>query len=337
MGVAREKPVVLITNTVASEALAPLEGWTRVIQGPGNGDLMPRAAILEWAPCLSGIINQAELRIDRALLDAAPRLRIVANVAIGTDNLDLDLMTQRKVWASNTPQAFAGAAADCAMALYLCLARRIPECDRHVRSGAWRGFQPGRWDGVLLAGKTLGIIGYGAIGRAVARRARAFGMRVVYHNRTGSNHPAYRTLPNLLAESDFVSLHTPLNAESRHLMNTRNFGLMKSGAYLINLGRGKVVEEKALVKALQSGHLAGAALDVFENEPAVHPALMRMNNVVLTPHIGGGTQESRFQARLLCARNVAAVLQGKPPLTPVNRIGRVRKAVTSTRRAGVLV
>ena len=260
---------------------------------------MPRERVLELAPGLHGIINQAELRVDEELLDAAPQLKIVANVAIGVDNLDLDLMARRGVWATNVPAAFVASTADCTIALLLSLLRRIPQADAYVRSGRWLsdGFQPGVWDGALLAGKTLGIIGYGRIGQAVARRARAFDMRVIFHSRTRSQDDAYRALDELLAEADVVSLHVPLSADTRHLIDADKLARMKPGAYLLNMARGPVVQERALAAALQSGKIAGAALDVFELEPEVHPALLEMSNVVLTPHIGGGTQESRAEAR----------------------------------------
>lgn len=313
-------PKVLITNAVPADALEPLAGVAEVIQGPAGGRLMSREGVLRHAPKLHGIINQAELRVDEAMLDAAPQLKIVANVAIGVDNLDLELMNRRGVWATNVPNAFVASTADCALAHLLNLLRRINAADRYVRSGQWLsdGFQPGIWDGALLAGKTLGIIGYGRIGKAVARRARAFDMRVIYHNRTASADEAHRPLDHLLAEADVVSIHTPLTTSTRHLINAARLAQMKRGAFLINMSRGAVVHEAALVEALRDGKIAGAALDVFEFEPEVHAQLLRMPNVCLSPHIGGGTRESRFAARRLCAENIAAVLLGKAPVTPVN-------------------
>lgn len=311
-------PVVLITNTVPTEALAPLKGVARVVLGPSGGDLMPRAEVLRLAPELAGIVNQAELRVDKELLEHAPRLKVVANVAIGADNLDLALMQRHGVYATNVPHAFVEATADYTMGALLALGRRLPDADRYVRAGEWKGFQPGIWDGVLLEGKVLGLVGYGAIGRAVAQRARGFGLRVIYHQRTPVDDPAYVPLDRLLAESDFVSLHLPLNQDSRELINAPRLARMKRGSYLINAARGRVVNEAALVAALQSGHLAGAALDVFENEPRVHPALVGMRNVLLTPHLGGGTHESRHRARVHCISDVARVLTGLPPVSALN-------------------
>ncbi len=310
---------VLITNAVPPDVLEPLAGIADVIQGPGGGDLMPRSEVLRLAPELDGIINQAELRVDAELLEAAPRLKIVANVALGTDNLDLPVMAHRGVWATNVLESFVDSTADCTMGLILSVARRLVEADRYVRSGQWKSFQPGVWDGTTLAGKTLGIIGYGRVGQAVEKRARAFGMNVIWNRRTPSDDSGFRNLEQLLGESDFVSLHTPLTAETRHLLNADRFAQMKKGARLINMARGKVVDESAMVNALATGQLSGAGLDVFEFEPEVHLELVRSDRVVLTPHLGGGTQEARRSARLLCAQNVAAILTGRSPLTPANK------------------
>ena len=311
---------VLITNAVPPDVLEPLAGLAQVIQGPAGGRLMSRESVLRYAHELDGIINQAELTVDKELLDAAPRLKVVANVAIGVNNLDLDLLAQRGVWATNVPDAFVASTADCTFALILNLLRKINAADRYVRSGQWLrdGFQPGIWDGLLLAGKTLGVIGYGRIGKAVAQRARAFDMRVIYHNSTPSEQDAYRALDDLMAEADVITIHTPLTARTHHLITAARLARMKPSAFLINMSRGAVVQEEALVDALVKGKIAGAALDVFEFEPEVHPALLQMENVCLTPHIGGGTRESRWAARRLCARNVAAVLQGNSPITAVN-------------------
>jgi glyoxylate reductase len=313
-------PKVLITNAVPERVLEPLNGLAAVIMGPDGGPLMPREEVLKLAPELTAIINQAELKVDAALLDHAPLLKIVANVAIGINNLDVKLMAERGIWATNVPDAFVDSTADCTLGLMLNLLRKLNTADRYVRSGQWvhDGFQPGVWDGVLLEKKTLGIIGYGRIGRAVAARARAFGMSIIYHDISETDTPEYRSLKDLLCEADIISLHIPLTLETHHLINAERLALVKRGAYIINMARGPVIHEGALVAALQNGTLAGAALDVFEHEPHVHHLLLEMDNVCLTPHIGGGTVESRFQARRLCAENVAAVLRGERPQTSVN-------------------
>jgi len=313
---------VLITNTVPPNVLESLNGIAEVIQGPDGGKLMSREEVMALAPNLDAIINQAELKVDEELLRLAPKLKIVANVAMGTNNLDLDAMTKHGVWATNVPEAFTDSTADCTLGLILGLARRLHIADRYVRTDTWQedGFQPGVWDGMLLAGKTLGIVGYGRIGMAVEARAKAFGMIVIFNNRSNQDHANYRSLDDLLQESDIVSLHTPLTPDTHHLIGRPQLQHMKKGASLINMARGAVVDEQALVDVLQNGHLKGAALDVFEDEPKVHPALLTMDNVLLTPHIGGGTVESREQARRLCVDNISAVLKGLAPLTPVNNI-----------------
>ena len=315
------KPKILITNHVPDDHLEPLLGLAEIIKGPSGGPMFSREEVLALAPDLVGIINQHELAVNRELLAAAPKLRIVANVAIGYNNLDILALDEAGVWASNCPDPFSEPAADHTIALLLAVARRVPEADAYVRSGQWArdGFQPGPWDGMLLGGKTIGIVGFGQIGRGVAKRAEAFGMRVVFHNTSGQNDPRYRTLEVLLAESDVVSLNCPLVPATRHLLNSQSIALMKRGAFVLNMARGPVVDENALAAALASGHLGGAGMDVAENEPQIHPGLLAQKNVVFTPHIGGGTVESRKQARLTCARNVAEVLQGRPPLNPVNR------------------
>jgi glyoxylate reductase len=183
-----------------------------------------------------------------------------------------------------------------------------------VRAGKWQAFEPGRWDGVLLRGRVLGLVGFGNIGRAVARRAEAFGLTVLHHTRRSTGLPGWRTLDDVLVASDFVSLHIPLNDESRGLIDAARLGRMKRGAFLINVARGPVVDETALLSALRSGQLGGAALDVFADEPRVPPELRTMENVLLTPHLGGGTQAGRRLAQEQCVENVRRVLQGERPL-----------------------
>jgi len=309
---------VLVTNLVDTDVLRPLDGLAEVVLGPGAGALMAREEVLRRGSDLVGIVNQAELRVDADLLDACPRLQVVANVAAGYDNLDTRLMAARGIWACNVPDAFAEATADLTMAFVLGLARNLLPADRFVRSGEWRRFEPGRWDGDRLSGRLLGIVGYGRAGRAVARRARAFGMIVRWCGRQTTGDPEQMEFADLLARSDYLTLHLPLNAATRGLMHRERFLRMKRGACFLNLSRGGTMVEQDLVDALVSGHLAGAALDVFEREPAVHPTLVSLPNVILTPHMGGGTLQSRREARLQAVENVAQVLRGQRPVTPVN-------------------
>lgn len=313
-------PLVLSTNLVPQNVLEPLQGHATVLQGPGGGLTMPREEVLELAPQLSAIVNQGELLIDDELLDAGPGIRVIANVAAGYNNMDPAHLSARGVWGCNTPDAFYESTADFTLAMILAAVRMLALGDRYVRAGRWKRFEPGVWDGVLLRDKVLGIVGYGRTGRAVAERARAFGMRILYNRRSVCEDPEYRSLEDLLREADIVSLHTPLTEETQHLLNAERLRAMRRGAWLINMARGPVVDEEALVQALLSGHLAGAALDVFEREPLVHPALNSMDNVVLAPHVGGGTQEARYLSRRQSFENVALVLRGERPLTPVNEV-----------------
>ncbi len=307
-------PIVAITRRYPDDVINRVIPHADILMPPDQPGSLGLTEIRRHGERVAAIITQGDLRIDRELLEATPRLRIVANASIGVNNFDGALMRARGVWGTNTPDAFVDATADCALGLLVALARRLGEADRFVRAGRWNRFEPGRWDGVQLRGKTLGVVGYGRIGRAVAARAKAFGLQVVHHTRSGSDHPEWRTLDALLAEADFVSLHVPLTAETHRLIDASRLARMKPGARLINLARGPVVDEAALIAALETGRLAGAALDVFEDEPNVPEALRRMDNVLLTPHLGGGSREGRLLAQSICVENVHRVLLGGTPL-----------------------
>ncbi|MCX5661890.1 MAG: D-glycerate dehydrogenase [Planctomycetota bacterium] len=317
-------PKVLVTAVVPSAHLALLKGVAEITIGGEGEALMPRDRMLAAAPGFDAIINHGEVRVDAELLDRCPRLRIVANAAIGYDNLDGSLMASRGVWGTNAPDAFTDATADATFGLLLGVVRKIALGDRYVRAGKWTGMRLDAWEGILLRGRTLGLVGYGKIGQAVALRAKAFGMRVIYHRASPSTtpEPDRRDLDTLLAQSDVVSLHVPLTATTKHLINAERLAKIKPGAILVNMARGKVVDEEAMVAALLSGRLGGAGLDVFEHEPKVHDTLKTLDQVVLAPHLGGATADSRFDARTLCCKNVAAVLRGERPLTPINEAKR---------------
>jgi glyoxylate reductase len=307
------KPLVLITRRYPADLATILSAGAEVLMPATDAEpLDPEEARAE-AGRVVGIITQGDWRIDAPLVASFPLLRIVANAAIGTNNLDHDLMRSRGIWGTNTPEAFVDATADCTLGHLLVLARRLGEADRFVRAGKWKQFEPGRWDGVLLRGKTMGIVGYGRIGRAVAVRAAAFGLKVIHHDSAGTAHADWRPLERLLAESDIVSLHLPLTPATHGLINATRLAEMKPGAWLLNVARGPLVDEAALVAALQSGRLAGAALDVFVDEPNVPLALREMENVALSPHLGGGSHEGRRQAQDLCVDNVVRVLRGESP------------------------
>jgi glyoxylate reductase len=262
--------------------------------------------------------------IDRGVIDAAPMLKIVANVAVGYDNVDVAAAVERGVVVTNTPGVLDDATADLTLALLLATARRLVEGDRLVRSG-----RPWTWGmhfmlGSDLRGKRLGIVGLGGIGARVAERARAFGMEIAYHSRrpapaeVAERLGAERTaLEQLLASSDVVSLHCPLTPETRHLIGAAELERMKPGAILLNAARGPLVDEAALAAALAAGEIAAAGLDVYEHEPRVEPALLGLDNVVLAPHLGSATVETRTAMAELAARNAISVLGGQGPLTPV--------------------
>ncbi len=263
-------------------------------------------------------------RVDGSFLDAAPHLKVVANVAVGYNNIDVAACARRDVIVTNTPGVLANATADIAIALILMITRRLAEGERLIRSG-----KPWKWDmfmmlGTGIQGRRLGIIGMGGIGEALAARAGVFGMDVVYHNRsavgpeTEARLRARRIpLEELLATSDVVSINCPYNASTHHLINADTLAAMRTEAFLINTARGPIVDEAALVEALSSDTIAGAGLDVFEDEPAVHPGLLDLDNVVLLPHLGSATNETRAAMATLAARNVVEVLAGRPALTSV--------------------
>jgi lactate dehydrogenase-like 2-hydroxyacid dehydrogenase len=264
---------------------------------------------------VAGIVATPRDPVDGAFLDAAgPELRIVALFAVGYDNVDVAAATERGVLVSNTPDVLTGATAELTIALLLALFRRVAEGDRFVRSCEPWGFAPTFMLGTGLAGKTLGVVGLGRIGREVARLAEAFGMRVIHSSRSSGLR-----LTELLADADAVTLHVPLSPETRHLVDAEALRQMKPTAVLVNTSRGPIVDEEALVRALEHGELAGAALDVFEREPEVHPALLGRDDVVLTPHIGSGTTEAREAMGMLCVDALRAVLlDGRAPANALN-------------------
>ena len=259
-------------------------------------------------------------RIDEAVLARAPALRVVANCAVGVDNVDLAAATARGIAVTNTPDVLTRATAELAFALALAAARRLGEGERLVRSGAWHGWALDQLLGMELAGKQLGIVGFGRIGRAVAHRALGFEMRVVYADPEAvAGAPARRVpLDELFATSDVVSLHCPLTPETRHVVDARRLALMKPTAILVNTARGACVDEPALIEALEAGRLGAAALDVYDREPALDPRLLACPRLTLAPHIGSATTEARTQMAQLCADAVIAVLSGRRPPNLVN-------------------
>ena len=277
-----------------------------------GADGLPREQLIARIPGKRALLCLLTDSVDRAVLDAADALEVIANIAVGYNNIDLVAARERGIAVTNTPDVLTEASADFTWALILGITRRIGEGERLVRRGEWKGWALDFMLGAELRGKQLGIVGYGRIGRAVAARAAAFGMHVV-HNSRSEGMP----LDRLLSTSDVVSLHCPLTPETFHLIDQAALARMKRSAYLINTSRGPVVEEAALAWALRERMISGAAIDVYENEPAVHPDLLKLENVLLAPHLASATVETRTAMADLAVRNVLAVLAGQPPLTPV--------------------
>ncbi len=324
------RPKVFVTRQIPEKGLKMIEEYYDV-EVWDKYTPPPRDVLLQKAREVDALVTLLTDKIDKELLNNAPRLRIVAQYAVGYDNIDVDYATKRGVYVTNTPGVLTDATADLTWAILLAAARRVVEADKFVRSGDyWKtgtGWHPMMMLGAHVTGKTLGIIGMGRIGRAVAKRAKGFGMRILYYQRHRLPEDVerelgakYVDLETLLRESDFVSIHVPLTEETYHMIGERELRLMKRSAVLVNTARGAVVDTNALVKALKEGWIAAAALDVFEQEPLPpdHP-LTKLNNVVLTPHIGSATIETRTKMAELVAENLIAFYKGEVPPTLVNK------------------
>jgi glyoxylate reductase len=319
------RPGVLVTCRIPSSVVARLEAASDVdlYDGPGA---IPPDELKARLPGKRAMLCLLTDRVGADVLDAGPDLRIVANIAVGYDNIDFAAARARGIVVTNTPDVLTEATADFTWGLILAVTRRIPEGERLLRRGEWTGWGLDFMLGSDLGGKQLGIVGLGRIGRAVASRAGAFGMRAAYATLdadaagpAAAAEQAWTRLgvDELLSSSDVVSLHVPLTPVTRHLIDRRAILRMKRRAVLVNTSRGLVVDEEALAWALREGLIAGAALDVYEHEPRVHPDLPGLENVVLAPHLGSATVETRTAMADLAARNVLAVLAGEAPLTPV--------------------
>ncbi|HEX9368158.1 MAG TPA: D-glycerate dehydrogenase [Vicinamibacterales bacterium] len=300
---------VLLTRRIPSSVLTVLEARHTVDLYSGDGAI-PRGELLRRVADKEALICLLTERVDAEVLDAGPALKVVANIAVGYDNIDVPAARARGVVVTNTPDVLTEAVAEFTWALILGVARRVGEGDRLIRAGAWKGWGLDFMLGMELRGKQLGVIGGGRIGKAVAAKAPAFGMTAVFARRD-------MTLDELLVTSDVVSIHAPGTPETRHLINKRTLARMKRSAILVNTARGSIVDEEALAWALDERLIAGAALDVYEREPGIYPALTRHENVLLAPHLGSATRETRTAMADLAVRNALAVLAGDKPLTPV--------------------
>ena len=317
------RPKVLATRPLFAATKKILEADCQVEYWTG-AEPISRAELLGRVRDKEALICLLTERVNEELLRSAPHLRIVANIAVGFDNIDLPQCTKARVVATNTPGVLDETTADFAWTLLMSVARRLVEGEQLARSGKWKGWDLDQLVGTDVWGKSVGIVGFGRIGRAMARRAAGFQMKVIYHDAMRAPldvekgfHAEYRDLNALLAEADFVTVHVPLLSDTRGLFDAARFSRMKPTAFFINTSRGAVVDEAALVHALETGKLAGAALDVYENEPVIHPGLRRAN-VVLAPHMASASVETRTKMACMAAENVVVLFKGKRPPNILN-------------------
>jgi glyoxylate reductase len=320
----RGRPTIYVTwpLDLEPEARAVLERAGTVVTSDTEAEVPPDELARRVAGA-DAVVPMGAHPVPGAVIQAAPRLRVIAVAAAGYNLIDVPAATRRGILVTNTPGILAETVADMAWALLLGVARRIPESDRFVRAGRWTGVHWSLMLGADVHGATLGIVGLGRIGKAIARRARGFAMRVLYHSRrpdpaAGEVGAAHRALADLLRESDFVVLALPLTPETRHLIGAPELALMKPSAFLVNVARGPVVDEGALAEALRTGRLAGAGLDVFEDEPRLHPGLLPLENLALTPHVGSASRVTRLRMATTAAENCVAALAGRRPPNLVN-------------------
>jgi glyoxylate reductase len=318
---------IFITRKVFKDAIDMLEKEGYTVDINDSDRILPSRELVKRANGKAGLICLLNDRIDSVVMEKLPSLKVISNIAVGYDNIDIEAATRRGIMVTNTPGVLTETTADLAFAMLLSAARRIPEADEFIRAGKfenWQLIQP--LMGVDIYGKTLGIVGMGAIGQAVAKRSRkGFDMRVIYFSSSRKERAEkqfgaeFVSFDELLSKSDFISIHVPLTEKTKHMFSSTEFKRMKNTAILINTARGPVVDEAALVAAIKDGQIRGAALDVFEEEPIVHPELMKLeDNVVLTPHIGSASIETRLRMSLMAAENMVQGLKGNKPPNLVN-------------------
>ncbi len=324
-----ERARILVTQKIPQDAYPLLQEVGDVQANSEEGSIWSAEELARRAPGHDYLYCLLTDTVDAALLEACtrgkPRLKLIANMAAGFNNIDIAAATRLGIAVTNTPGVLSDTTADLAFALLLATARRIPEAERYLREGKFTGWGPLLFCGAEVHGKTLGLIGAGRIGKMMARRASGFDMTLLYYNRNRLSPEeeaayalSYVSLDQLLKESDFVSLHAPYTEETHHLIAERELALMKASAILINTARGPLIDEQALVKALQAGTIAGAGLDVFEHEPAVEPALLDMEQVVLLPHIGSASLQTRTKMAVMAAQNIVAHTHGQRPPNILN-------------------
>lgn len=313
---------VFVTRRIPDSGIKLLTDRGLIVEISDFDGVLPREILLQKVRGVDGILSLLTDRIDAELMDAAgPQMKVIGQFAVGFDNIDLKAAAERQIVVTNTPGVLTEATAELTIALMYAVARRIVEADQYMRGGKFHGWAPMMLLGNNLTGKVLGLVGLGRIGQAVAQRMPQ--MTILYYDRNRNERLEqtqgfkYRDLDDLLKSADFVSIHVPLTDKTKHLINAERLNLMKKTAYLINTSRGPVIDERALVEALKTEQLKGAALDVYEEEPLMAPGLAALPNVVLVPHIGSATEEARSAMSELAARNIAAVLSGEEPLTPI--------------------
>lgn len=318
-----ERKKVLITRQLPGDAVEKLKEECDLLRDPPS-DQMPRNQLLELIPEADALICLLSETIDREVISRAPKLKVISNYAVGYNNIDVAFATERKIYVTNTPDVLTEATADLAWALLLAAARRVVEGDEMVRQNRFTGWAPDLLLGLDVAYKTLGVVGLGRIGLAVARRAKGFGMRVLYWSKNRKEQweeqfgLEYQPLDTLLQTADFVSLNVALTPETHHLIGEKEFSLMKNTAILVNTARGPVVDEAALAAALREKKIWAAGLDVYENEPEVHPDLLKLDNVILAPHVGSGTIDTRAKMAEMVVSNVLMALKGQRPTNAIN-------------------
>lgn len=324
-----DRPKILVTQRVPDPAYPPLEAIGDVDANMVEGLIWPYEELLRHSPGHDYIYCLLTDNIDAHFLETCagntPRLRMIANMAVGYNNIDLEAATRLGIAVSNTPGVLSDTTADLAFALLMATARRIPEAERYLRAGKYEGWGPLLFCGAEVHGSTLGLIGVGRIGKIMAKRASGFDMKVIYYDvkrmspeEEAQYNVTYMPMEDVLRQADFVSIHTPYMPSTHHLIGEGELSMMKPTAILINTARGPIVDEKAIVKALQAGTIAGAGLDVFENEPAVEPELLTMENVVLLPHIASASLKTRTLMAVMASENIVAYNAGKRPPNILN-------------------
>jgi len=316
---------VFVTRRIPEEGLKIIKDHSDM-EVSGYDGVLPRPYLLTKAKGVDALLSLLTDTIDGEVMEAAgPQLRVISNYAVGYNNIDVTEATRRRIMVTNTPGVLTETTADLAWSLLMSSARRIVEGDRYLRAGKFRGWEPMLLLGTDIYGATLGLIGFGRIGQAMARRAKGFNLKVIYNDREPVSPSleadlgvTFRSLDDLLREADFISIHVPLTDETFHLIGEKELKMMKKESYLINTARGPIVDEKALANWLRDGKIRGAALDVFENEPAVEPELMILDNIVMVPHIGSASHQTRTKMAIMAAQNLVSALKGERPEYLVN-------------------